>query len=497
MKKRQRILLTGVTGYIGGKLLPRLLEAGYPVRVLVRNPARLRGRAWLDQVEVAQGDVLSPETLPAAMQGVDVAYYFVHSLYAGQGFHDLDLQAARNFARAAQQAKVGRIIYLGGLGEPADELSPHLHSRQETGRALREAGVPVTEFRAAIIIGSGSGSFEMIRYLVERIPPMVCPRWVFSKIQPITIDEVLDYLESAPEVPASAGQIIEIGGAEVMTYANTMLGYARARGLRRWVIPVPVLTPGLSSHWVGWVTPVSARLARPLIEGLRNDVVVRDDLAARLFPDLQFKPYDQAVRLALEDLHPDHLDMDWIDAQALEKQSPPFKIRIIQEGMYVDRHYRIAPTPCADVFAAFSSLGGKRGWLYANWAWNMRGMVDRLLGGPGFLPRRHPQELVEGDPVGFLRVEHIVPGQMLRLGDGGNRLGRFWLQYEAQPIDEARSLLIQTNFFAPKGLAGLIYWYVFRPMHDQIFAGLAREMEKTCQACMDERTGACPLPEDF
>lgn len=287
MTDLRRILVTGATGYIGGNLTPHLLKVGYPVRVLVRDPARLTGRSWLEQVEVAQGDVLRPETLPAALEGIGVAYYFIHSLYAGPDFHDMDLTAARNFGQAAREAGVQRIIYLGGLGDPADRLSPHLRSRQQTGAALREAGVPVTEFRSAIITGSGSGSFEMIRYLTERIPLMTSPRWVKSLIQPIDIRHVLDYLTAALEVPESAGEIIEIGGTNAMTYGDTLLAYAKARGLRRVIVVLPWLTPTLSSHWVSWVTPVSARIAHPLIEGLRNAVVVRDDAARRLFPHIQ------------------------------------------------------------------------------------------------------------------------------------------------------------------------------------------------------------------
>jgi uncharacterized protein YbjT (DUF2867 family) len=486
MNQSQHILLTGVTGFIGGSLLPRLLEAGYPVRVLVRNPAKLQGRAWLDQVEVVVGDVFQPESLEAAMRGVDVAYYFVHSLYAGHDFHELDMTAARNFAQAAEKAGVKRIIYLGGLGEPGDELSPHLRSRQETGQALLGSSVPATEFRAAIIIGSGSGSFEMIRYLAERIPPMICPRWVFSQIQPISIGNVLDYLVAALGVPASTGEIIEIGGADVLSYADTMLGYARARGLWRVIIPVPVLTPSLSSHWVGWVTPVSARLARPLIEGLRNDVVVTDDKAARLFPNIQLMAYQPAVELALQALTPDHFDLDWIDAQATCEGDPPEPVRITQEGMFIERRYCIVDVPAEAAYSVFTGLGGQRGWLYANWAWQLRGLFNRLLGGFKYQrTRRDPEGLQIGDEVDFLRVERLEPGRMLRLGDGGIRLGQFWLQFEAQPLGPERTRLVQTTFFAPKGLTGLIYWAVFRRLHRMVFSRLIDELEVECQSCQD------------
>lgn len=293
------ILVTGVTGYVGAQLVPALLQAGHRVRVLVRDPARLRGCPWAEQVEIVRGDVLDPTTLPAAFAGVHAAYYLIHSMLAGANFHRSDLRAAHNFGRAAAAAQVGRILYLGGLGDPSDALSPHLRSRQETGVTLRESGVPVTEFRAAIIVGAGSVSFDMIRYLTERVPIMICPRWVFTRVQPIAIRDVLDYLVSALAIPASAGRIIEIGGPDVVPYGDLMLGYARARGLARWLVPVPVLSPRLSSYWVDLVTPIPAAIARPLIEGLRNEVIVRTATAQELFPTLHPLDYQTAVRLTL------------------------------------------------------------------------------------------------------------------------------------------------------------------------------------------------------
>ena len=278
------ILVTGATGYVGGRLVPRLLDAGRRVRVLVRDPRRMQGRAWAGRVAVASGDVLRPETLSEALAGVDVAYYLVHSMAKGEGFHERDLAAARAFGRAAAAAGVGRIVYLGGLGDPAADLSRHLRSRQETGEALREAGVPVTEFRAAVVVGSGSISFEMIRYLTERLPVMVCPQWVYTRVQPIAVDDLLRYLVAALDVPDSVGRVVEVGGSDVLTYGEMMLGYARARGLWRHLQPVPVLTPTLSSYWVHLVTPIPSVIARPLIEGLRNETVVRDHGRSRSVP---------------------------------------------------------------------------------------------------------------------------------------------------------------------------------------------------------------------
>jgi len=296
MEQVRLVLVTGATGYIGGRLVPRLLEAGYQVRCLVRDARRLQGRPWSEQVEVIEGDATRPETLPPAMAGAWAAYYLIHSLSDTANYQERDIAVARSFSQAASEAGVERIIYLGGLGNPAANLSVHLRSRQETGAALGESGVPVTEFRAAIIVGSGSLSFEMIRHLTERLPVMICPRWVFTRTQPIAIRDVLNYLVSALGEPESAGRVIEIGGADVVTYGDMMKGYARVRGLRRLLIPVPVLTPHLSAHWVNWMTPVNAGIVYPLIEGLRNEVVVRDDTARRLFPEIEPVEYDAAAR---------------------------------------------------------------------------------------------------------------------------------------------------------------------------------------------------------
>jgi uncharacterized protein YbjT (DUF2867 family) len=473
------VLITGATGYVGGRLVPRLLEAGYRVRCLVRDPSRLEGRPWLEQVEIVQGDVLKPETLPAAMAGAESAYYLIHSMSGSADFHRRDLAAARNFGKAAKDAGVGRIIYLGGLGDPHADLSQHLRSRQQTGEALLEAGVPVTRFRAAIIVGSGSVSFEMIRYLTERIPVMICPRWVFTRVQPIGVQDVLEYLVAALETPESVGQIIEIGGADVLTYGDMMLGYARVRGLRRFLLSVPVLTPRLSSYWVHWMTPIPAEIARPLIEGLRNEVVVQDDAARRLFPHIQPMDYQTAVHLALAHLDAGQVETAWSDALVTSRGDIPPVVLTIRDGMIVEKRRQVVQAPAATVYRAFSALGGEQGWLYANWAWRLRGIVDRMLGGVGFRGgRRHPYEVRAGDALDFWRVEVVEPGRLLRLRAEMKVPGDAWLQFEVQPRAKEETLLVQTAFFAPKGLFGFLYWYLLYPIHGLIFSGLVRNLAR-------------------
>ena len=479
MAKNRHILVTGATGYIGGRLVPRLLDEGYQVHVMVRDVNRLGGRLWAEKVIMHQGDAFKPETLTRAMQGVEVAYYFIHSLYAGSDFHQKDLSAARNFSNAALKAGVERIIYLGGLGDPQTKLSEHLRSRQHTGEALREAGVPVTEFRAAIIVGSGSASFEMIRYLSERIPLMICPRWVFSRIQPIAIKDVMNYLVAALETQESAGRITEIGGADILTYADTMLEYSRIRGLRRFVLPVPVLSPGLSSHWVHWVTPVSAKIARPLIEGLRNQVIVNDDSAKYLFPKIKPMGYRQSVKLALSNLKTGQVETAWTDALITSQGGSPPATLTSQEGIIIKRWQRMVNISPLAIYRVFTGLGGHRGWLHANGAWKLRGIADRMVGGVGLRRgRRHPDELRAGDALDFWRVERLKPNRLLRLRSEMRAPGQLWLQFEVRPLHKGKSLLAQTLFYAPKGLWGLLYWYLFYPLHIVVFSGLILKLAK-------------------
>lgn len=464
----RRVLVTGATGYIGGLLVERLLAAGYQVRASGRDPAKLALATWADQVQLAPADVLSKRGLSAALAGIDSAYYLIHSMSAGSDFEDKDLQAARNFGQAAARAGVRRIVYLGALGQDRDSLSPHLASRQATGDALRESGVPVTEFRAAVVVGAGSLSFEMVRYLTEHIPLMICPRWVYTRTQPIAVDNCLDYLAAALEQPRSAGRVIEIGGDQVLTYGEMMTGYARVRGLRRWLLPVPVLTPRLSSYWVHLVTPIRAAIARPLIEGLRSEVIVRGPSARQLFPQVELLDYDQSVRRALQELErPERV------LQQLGPPSAPDGQVVWERGLILERRSAPVQASADSTYRAFAGLGGRAGWLAYNWAWWLRGAVDRLLGGVGM---RRGLRSADGPRVGeaidFWTVEALQVNRRLRLRADMRLPGQAWLEFAVRDLPAGVRQLDQVAIYAPKGLLGVLYWVLLYPAHRLIFARL-------------------------
>lgn len=495
-----RILVTGATGYIGGRLVPRLLEAGHWVRCLARHPPHLEGRPW-PGVELVAGDALKPESLAAALKEIDVAYYLIHSMGGGEeSFAERDRLAAKNFAEAAARAGVQRLIYLGGLGAEESSLSQHLESRHEVGDILRSSGIPVTEFRAAIIVGSGSISFEMIRYLAERVPVMVCPRWVKSRCQPIAVRDVLSYLILALQTEASVGRIFEIGGADIHSYKDLMRIYAEVRSLRRYFIEVPVLTPRLSSYWVDLVTPIPASISRPLIEGLKHDVICRDTSALEIFP---VKPiaYRAAVELALSKIREGAIETSWAGSlSSLQPGAPPATHLENREGMILEVREIDVAASSATVFSTFSGIGGRRRWFYANWAWILRGWLDRLVGGVGMRrQRRHPDLLLPGDPLDFWRVEVVEPGRMIRLRAEMKVPGRAWLQFEAiqDPKLSERSRLIQTAYFAPKGLPGLLYWYLLYPIHRLIFSGLCREIKERSETAQGDAGGSALTDSNF
>jgi len=491
----ETILVTGATGYIGGRLVPLLLAAGYAVRCFVRNPEQLRNRTWEDQVEIVKGDVLQPDTLAAALAGIDAAYYLIHSLQAGEAaFAERDRQAAANFGKAAREAGLQRIICLGGLKPKTNTPSKHLKSRLETGDILRASGVPVTEFRAAVIVGSGSLSFEMIRYLTERVPLLITPRWVRTPTQPIAIRNVLQYLTQALTVPESTGKILEIGGKDVLTYGDMFRIYARVRGLRHPIVEVPVLTPRLSSLWVGLVTPINSRIARLLIDGLNNEVVVQDDTAQRLF-DIELFSYETAVQRALTRFERDEVETMWSGAVSSNIDDVKIAETLTEkkEGMIRERlQVKVKATP-ETVFGVIKSLGGDTGWLYADALWKIRGFLDLLIGGIGLRKTRRSYTYIrESDTIDFWRVEAVEENRLLRLRAEMKVPGKAWLQYKVKPDGPGCSIVTQTAFYEPRGLFGFLYWYLFALPHRFIFPGMLRALRRRAEAL--EVTLKNPLP---
>ena len=469
------VLLTGATGYVGGRLLRRLEELGCPVRCLARRPEFLQAHVG-PQTELVRGDVLDAATLSPALRDVAVAYYLVHSMGSAGNFEEQDRQAARNFAAAARDAGVRRIVYLGGLGEDVDALSPHLRSRHEVGDLLRASGVPVIEFRASIVIGSGSLSFELVRALVERLPVMVTPRWVRVLAQPIAINDMLAYLIGARNLPLTGSATFEVGGPDVVSYADLMREYARQRGLRRWMIPVPVLTPRLSSLWLGLVTPLYARVGRKLIDSIRHPTVVQDRSALAQFA---VRPVGVAAAItqALRREDREFVETHW--AGAMSASGVPRQWGGVRFGnRLIDTRSVAVSVPPAQVFAPIQRIGGATGWYYGNFLWRLRGGLDLLVGGVGMRRgRRQPAELRVGEALDCWRVEEFQPGRRLRLVAEMKLPGRAWLEFSVEPV-EGGARITQTAMFDPQGLAGLAYWYLIWPLHELIFAGMLRGIER-------------------
>lgn len=462
-----KILLTGATGYVGGRLLPRLLERGHDVRVLVRDAERAASRDWSTEVEIVEGDLLRPETLGAALEGIEVAFYLVHSMCSGDDFAARDRQAARNFVAAGQSIR--QLIYLGGILPDSDgsiRRSEHLTSRAEIGDILR-GGLPTTEFRAGPVIGGGSASFEMVRYLTERLPAMVAPKWILNEVQPVAIRDVLSYLTEAIGRPETVG-IVDIG-TDPLTFKAMMEEYARVRGLPRLIVPVPVLAPKLAALWVGFVTPIPNCLAVPLVEGVVEPVVADTSRARELFPDIRPISYVEAVERALARTEAGEVVTRWSMAGGAEPGDVDLEDR---EGIVREVRTRVVDATPEQVFRAFASLGGERGWRVWNWAWELRGAMDQFVGGPGLRRgRRHPEVLYPGETLDFWRVEEYRPPALLRLRAEMKVPGKAWLQFEAIPEGE-QTRLVQTAFFAPVGFAGWAYWYGVYPLHARIFSDL-------------------------
>jgi len=470
---RGLILLTGATGYVGGRLLSVLQDQGRRIRCLSRRPDALK-RELESGSEVVAGDVMDRNSLDAAMVGVDTAYYFVHSMGASKDFESEDRIAATNFSQAAAAAGVRRIIYLGGLGNPDHELSKHLRSRQETGDILRGFHSQVIEFRASIVIGSGSLSFEMIRALVERLPIMICPKWVHVKAQPIAIEDLLSYLSAALDLSSEASQVYEIGGPDQMSYGQIMQEYARQRGLSRWMIPVPLLTPRLSSLWLGLVTPLYARVGRKLVESLRNPTLLSNNLAARTFSVVP-RSVREAIARALVNEDREFAQTRWSDALSSGGSPRAWGGQRFGSRLVDSRTVTVAVPP-EQAFGPIRRIGGKTGWYYGNWLWTLRGFMDLLVGGVGVRRgRRDPEELRAGDPLDFWRVEQYARPQMLRLHAEMKLPGRAWLEFEVMPCAEG-SIIRQTAMFDPVGLFGILYWYAVYPLHQFVFAGMLRNI---------------------
>lgn len=478
MESQSNVLLTGATGYIGGRLLPRLEAAGHRVRCMVRHPANMDARVG-PTTEVVAGDVLD-ETVHAALRGVETAYYLVHSMGSSGSFEDEDRRGASNFAAAARANGVRRIIYLGGLGDTRLPLSPHLRSRHEVGEILRSSGVPTIEFRASIVIGSGSLSFEMVRALAERLPVMVTPKWVSNPAQPIAVEDLLDYLEEALTIPLAESAIFEIGGPEEVSYGDVMKEYGRQRGLRRLTIPVPVLTPRLSSLWLGLVTPLYARVGRKLIDSIYFPTVVRDDAARHVFR-VRPRGLPEAVAAALRNEDQEMAATRWSDA--LSSAGPTRDWGGVRFGnRLVDSRVAVVQGSAAAAFAPIRRIGGRTGWYYADWLWSLRGLLDLVVGGVGMRRgRRDVDELQAGDTLDCWRVEEIVPDRLLLLRAEMKLPGRAWLQFEISE-DDGVCTVRQTAIFDPVGFSGLLYWYGIYPLHQMIFRGMLAGITRRAEA---------------
>lgn len=482
-KPNRKILLTGATGYLGGRLLQELEQGGHDIRCIARRPEFLKPRVG-PNTEVTYGDALNPDSIALALAGVDTAFYLIHSMASRGDFESEDRLAAETFASAAKHAGVKRIIYLGGLGVE-EELSKHLKSRQEVGSILRRSGVPTIEFRASIIIGSGSLSFEMIRSLVGKLPVMVTPRWVRSLAQPIAIEDVVSYLAEALDYVSDSSEVFEIGGTDQASYQDIMAEYARQRGLKRYFLTIPLLTPRISSYWLGLVTPVYARVGRKLIDSLETATVVTDTRALASF-SVRPQSLKQAIARALINEDRAFAQTRWSDALSSSGASPSWG-GVAVGSRIVDSRYIDVAVPPARAFNPIRRIGGQTGWYHSNLLWRIRGWADLLFGGPGMRRgRRDRERVVVGDALDFWRVEAFAPNKLLRLYAEMKVPGRAWLQFEVEPNANG-SRIRQTAIFQPKGLAGALYWYALYPVHKAIFAGMLRNIGKA--SAYTEETG--------
>ncbi|MDN4473227.1 SDR family oxidoreductase [Demequina zhanjiangensis] len=476
-----RVLVLGATGYIGGRLVPRLLAGGYRVRVLSRSASRIAALPWADEVEVVEGDAGDPQAMERAMQEVDVVYFLVHSMISGRDYGRLDRAIAINVAKSAAAHRVSRIVYLGGLHPDDVELSAHLASRREVGDILLASATPTLVLDAGVVIGSGSASFEMIRHLTEVLPFMPAPKWVRNFIQPIAVRDVVYYLLAAARVPPEVNTEVDIGGPDVMRYSEMMNGYAAEAGLpQRSIAALPVLTPGLASHWVGLVTPVPRQIARPLVESLLHSCVVKSDEVDSLIP----KPpegltsYREAVRLALGRIELDDVETSWVDARVTGVPSDPMPSDPEWAGrtVFVDARHKATTATTDAVWSVVSQVGGATGWYSASVLWAVRGLMDRLAGGVGLRRgRRALTEIRVGDAVDVWRVERVDRGRLLRLRAEMRVPGKAWLELGVDPTDEGSDYWQRAVFF-PRGLTGRLYWLAMLPFHGLIFSGMVNRI---------------------
>ncbi len=482
-----RALVLGATGYIGGRLVPRLRAAGYRVRVLVRDASRLPAFSWGDDVEVVEGSADDRRAVREAVRDVDVLYYLIHSMGQGKGFEEADLRAAQVVAREAVAASVGRIVYLGGLHPRGGELSPHLRSRVAVGEEFLRSGVPTLVLQAGVVIGSGSASFEMIRHLTEVLPYMPAPRWVRNHIQPIAVRDVLHYLLAAARVDPEVNRAVDIGGPDVLRYGQMMNGYALAAGLRqRAIASLPVLTPGLASHWVNLVTPVPRAIARPLIASLVHDCVMLDHSVDDLLPRPEggLTSYRDAVGLALGRVEADMIETSWQDAVITGVPSDPLPSDPQWAGRTVYTDERTARTTASPdrLWEVISGIGGSSGWYSAPVLWALRGWMDRLVGGVGLARgRRSRTRIAVGDAIDFWRVEAVEPGRLLRLRAEMRVPGLAWLDMRADPAPGGATYRQRAVFF-PRGLAGRLYWLAVLPFHGFIFRGMANRITAAAES---------------
>ncbi len=485
MSKSKLCLVTGASGYIGGRLIPDLLAKGYRVRVLARNARRLQEHSWVKQVEIVEGDAFDTKVVEKALNGVDVAYYLMHSLMEKNDFESQEMKMADIFGKAASRQKVGRIVYLGGIVPAEAELSPHMSARANTGKILRESGVPTLELRAGIVIGSGSASFEMLRHLTERLPFMITPKWLNIRIQPIAVRDVLHYLVGAASVDKKVSGSFDIGGPDVFSYKTMMQKYAEGAGLRkRIIVPVPVMTPKLSSGWVGLVTPVPYTLARRLVASLKNEVVVGDDRIRKLIPDPEggLTTFKRAVELALVRIKDNQVETRWSDASIPWTPSDPLPTDPQWAGGSVYKDVRKLDSKDAldVVWKRIEAIGGDNGYSTATWAWELRGLADKVTGGVGLRRgRRDPDHLQVGDALDFWRVEKVDRPKTLRLRAEMRMPGLAWLEFVVEPDAKTGGCKItQTATYAPKGLMGHLYWWSVWPMHGIVFPSMIRHIAR-------------------